>query len=168
MPSLHNLTNDALALLNAVLEASTDEEAASALEANLADTLEKLDAKIERCLLVADEMEREAESIRKIAQEYAARAKTTESRALWLKQRVLGALQAVGMEEVKTEKVRAKVALGPPAVILDENIDIDLLPSDFVKVERSIVKSAVKDAILTGESFPWARLEQRPMLRVRL
>jgi hypothetical protein len=60
------------------------------------------------------------------------------------------------------------VSAGSKPVIVDENYPISNVPDDFKKIEVSISKTAIKEALEAGEVLEFARLgEQTKILKLR-
>jgi hypothetical protein len=166
--SLHDLTNDWLRMSEGLTELENDDDARAILDEMLSDLETALDQKAERVALVIDELIRKGEAINDIAKTYQARAQRCAKRADWLKQYLLRSMQTVGKEKIEGERASVSIRLGTKKVEVDEGVDIDLIPDDLVKVERSLSLSAIKESLEAGEQLAWARIVRRPYLKVTL
>lgn len=85
----------------------------------------------------------------------------------WLEQYLKSNMERCGITEIKANdgSFTAKLTKGRASVVVeDESKFLD--DSPFVKWERSISKTAIKEAIDKGELVEGARLEQSPSLRI--
>lgn len=118
-------------------------------EITIKDTLESIDSEIDEKMLNVGrfilELEHQAEGIKSAMDRMAARRKTAEARAQWLKDYLKSAMEHTGKHKVSDADIALSLARLPPSVIVDDEL---LIPSEFkrTKTEISIDKTAIKQA----------------------
>ncbi len=133
------------------------------------DTLEalagELSAKAWNVAAVLLQMEGEAELIRRAEERMSQRRKALERRAAGLRHYLKTHMERVDVHEIRSPEFVIKVKANPPKVIVD---DEDLLPDRFKHAETvvHIDKTAIRDAIQSGERIAGARLEQGTHLEI--
>jgi hypothetical protein len=163
--SLYQLSNNYLEALDFL----TDPEADLPAEA-INDTLEALGGELEdKAINVAKflrNMEAAAEAIKAAEADMARRRKILENRAKWLKDYLKGNMEACGISKIECPYFKVAIQKNPPAVaILDESA----IPDQFKEqvITWKIDKTAIKDAIKTGETVPGAELVNGTRLAIR-
>ena len=118
-------------------------------EITIKDTLESIDSEIDEKMLNVGrfilELEHQAEGIKSAMDRMAARRKTAEARAQWLKDYLKSAMEHTGKHKVSDADIALSLARLPPSVIVDDEL---LIPSEFkrTKTEISIDRQAIKQA----------------------
>ena len=76
-------------------------------------------------------------------------------------------MEKAGISEIKSidGSFTAKLAKGLPSVVIDDEALI-ADDSEFVRWKREINKTAIADAIKSGQYVPGAHIEVRPSLRL--
>lgn len=129
---------------------------ASALEQLVMDR----DEKIENTLLFAKNLAAEANAIKAEEQTLAKRRQTAERKAEWLKGYVQSVLNG---EKFKSPRVAVSYRKSQAVVIND----INLLPSDFLRVKKEADKTAIKEILKAGGEVPGASLEDRQSMSIK-
>jgi hypothetical protein len=162
MPNLYELSEEIQSIQAAYEAGEIPEEA-------FANTLEgvqmEFDAKIEnlcklRANLLADAVAYKAESDRLKSRETAAKNEATR-----LQDYILGVLRTTGQKKVKAGIFTASIAKSPAALkIYDES----LIPKSYYVPQPDILdKTAIKEAIKSGQKVPGAELVQGEHLNIR-
>lgn len=138
-------------------------------EQALCDTLDSLDGAIEvkaqNSIAVLMEMEDYIDACKKREAQFAQRRKTAENRLKWLKDYWRDNMVAMGKDKIQTDLGPIALRNNPKSV---EITDQSQIPSDFIKVkmEQTIDKIAIKQAIEAGQDVPGAVLVQGRSVRV--
>ena len=158
--NLFELTEEYMQLLERAEDPDVDPEV-------LADTREGLTGEIEDkadgYAYVIDSINADVETIDKEIKRLQARKKMLTGNADRIKQHLWACLKAIGMRRLKTAKHSFTIAKngGKAPVMLDPALDIDALPEEFVKVEKSIAMDTVRSYLEDGVNLPFARLAER-------
>lgn len=151
------------------LDDLTDPENDLPMEA-INDTLEALGGELEdKAVNVAKflrNLESTVEAIKNAEAEMAKRRKTFESRVQWLKHYLKTNMEQSGITKIECPYFKLAVQNNPAAVtILDE----DAVPERFKEavISWKIDKTAIKEAIKSGQSVPGAELSQGTRLVIR-
>lgn len=146
--SLYELTGQYLEALDFLTDPANEIDQQTAI-----DTMEAMDGSIDDKMLNVGrfivELEHQAEGIKKAMDRMAARRKTAESRAQWLRDYLKSAMESVmehtGKHKVSDVDIALSLAKLPPSVIVE---DENLIPDEFkrTKTEISIDKMAIKQA----------------------
>ena len=165
MQSLYALTNEFQQLID--MDAENDADFADALADTLDATSEQLEDKIEATIIVARQLDTEAEAIDNEIKRLSARKKSIERNAQACRDRVLWAMENTGRDKIKRQLftiTRTK----PPAACAIENAE--QVPEQYTKLipaSRQPVKSEILKALKAGESVPGCKLEEgKASLRV--
>jgi len=77
-------------------------------------------------------------------------------------------MQGLQLEKIKGTFFTLSVGKPTRSVVLNEMTDDEImaLPKEFVRVKTEIDKTAVKAAIDSGVSVPWATIIERRSLRI--
>lgn len=82
-----------------------------------------------------------------------------------LRSAVFAAMDALGVGRMEWPEVTVSIALPRPGAVIT---DPDALPDDFVKIERTPRKDAIRNALMAGQEVPGAQLlNGMPTLHVR-
>lgn len=165
MQSLYALTNEFQQLID--MDAENDADFAEALADTLDATSEQLEDKIEATIIVARQLDTEAEAIDNEIKRLSARKKSIERNAQACRDRVLWAMENTGRDKIKRQLftiTRAK----PRAVCAIENAE--QVPEQYTKLipaSRQPVKAEILKALKAGESVPGCKLDEgKASLRV--
>ena len=164
MSNLHELTTQFRTLAEE-LERATDDEASAIMLAQLESIGSEIQYKGEDYALIADEFERRAEMKSDIAKRYHESARIEANRAELIRTRLRDAMLALGLKQIKGDRVSLTIVHGPPRVELAKDFAPEL---EFVRVKEEIDKSAIRDALKAGRDIPGASLVQEPYLKVSL
>jgi hypothetical protein len=159
------LTDQLLQAQDALTNSELDEQ-------TIADTLEGLQGevavKMEGCIAIARNLESSAEQIKAAEQQMAARRKTLEGRAEWLKGYVKTAMERSGITKIECPYFRATIAKNPPSVVVDAFAEI---PKGYLRFPDppppSADKKLIGEALKRGEAVPGAHLEQGTRLDIK-
>lgn len=164
MQTLYELTAEHQQL--ASMAANDDDGFAEALADTLDASASQLDDKIEATVIVARQLEADAEQCRAEAKRLSDRAKVLERNAAACKERVMWCLEATERKSIKRTLFTITRQAGRPIVDID---DVDLLPADYIvtKTTESPDKRALLDALKAGLAVPGCHLgEGKPSLRI--
>ena len=166
MATLYELKGDYLMLLEMAEDPDTDVEV-------LADTLESLDYEIEEkadaYVAVIGELNADVEKIDAEIKRLTARKKLISGNVDRIKQNLQDTMTAIGKKKIKTPLHAISVVKngGKTPVVVD-SVDIEELPEAFVKIEKSIDKTMIREYLESGEELPYARFgEQGYHLTIR-
>lgn len=162
--NLHELTTQFRTLADE-LERATDDEASAIMLAQLEAMGSEIQYKGEDYALIADEFERQAEMIDEIAKQYRDRALVRKNRAEMIQTRLRDAMLALGLKQIKTDRVNLTIIHGPPRVELEKDFEPGF---EFTRIKEEIDKTKLRDALKAGREIPGARLVQEPYLKVSL
>jgi hypothetical protein len=132
---------------------------AEAVDATLEGLTGELSLKAWNVAAVLLQMEGEAELIRRAEERMSRRRRALERRAAGLRHYLKTQMERIEVYEIRSPHFVIKVKPNPPRVIVD---DEERLPGRFKYTETvvHIDKTAIRDAILSGEEVGGARLEQ--------
>ena len=143
MSSLHALTTQYREIADQIASASED-EASVIMLAQLESLGSEIQYKGEDYALIADEFERRSEAIAAIATQYRERAVIERNRAEMIRTRLRDAMLALGLKQIKGDRVTMTVQFGPPRVELEKDIEPGF---EFTRVKEEIDKSSIRDAL---------------------
>lgn len=155
MATLYELKGEYLALLEMAEDPDTDAEA-------LADTLESLNYDIEEkadaYVAVIGELDNDVAKIDAEIKRLTARKKAVSGNANRIKQNLQDTMTAIGKKKIKTALHTISVVKngGKPPVDVD-SVDIEELPDCFVKIEKSIDKTMIREYLESGRELAYAR-----------
>lgn len=165
MQSLYALTNEFQQLID--MDADNDADFAEALADTLGATSEQLEDKIEATIIVARQLDTEAEACKAEARRLSERARSFERNAQACRDRVIWAMENTGRDKIKRQLftiTRAK----PKKVCAIE--DADKIPEQYTKLipeSRQPVKADILKALQAGEDVPGCKLaDGKASLRV--
>lgn len=157
MASLYQL-NNAYAQLQQMIE-----DGQEGLEDTLASITDAVEEKLEAYAMVIKNIESDVEGIKSEEKRLAERRKIMENGITRMKQTIAETLQGSGQDKVKTEKFTFSFRKSSKV----EVSDIDSLPQQFIKVERTISRSELAKALKAGEQIEGAQLVENQSLSIR-
>lgn len=172
---LFAITDDLIRLNDLLDEIEGDMSRLGEMESAITGFMDSLSgeeaAKLDAYVNLIRQLETEAAVAKAEAEQYANKARTRESRAQWLKDRLKMHMERTGQTKVETERGRT-VAIqkngGKLPLAVNEDVNLDALPLWFTKIVRSVDTDAVRTALERGEILDFARLEERAThLRIR-
>lgn len=136
------------------------------------DTLEAesmaLEVKATNVALIARNLEALAAQIKDAEQQMAARRKSYEARAEWLRGYLLAAMQTANLPAIVGPTLDIKRAKLPGRVIVDDPL---VVPQEFYRQPPppppEIDKAAIRNALKAGQQVPGAYLEQGETVRIK-
>lgn len=146
MPTLYDLSNELMSILD-------NEELTTEDEALLASLEMKLDAKVEAVLQFRQSLVADAAAIKSERERLKAREDAMNRRAEWLKTYVLETMQRTGVTKIATVTFTASVAKSPLSVRVEDGAE---LPAQFMrrKVTVEVDKKAILDQFEHGGTLP--------------
>ncbi|MFD4491684.1 siphovirus Gp157 family protein [Lysinibacillus fusiformis] len=157
MASLYQL-NNAYAQLQQMIE-----DGQEGLEDTLDSITDAVEEKLEAYAMVIKNIESDVEGIKSEEKRLAERRKVMENGVVRMKQAIAETLQNSGQEKVKTEKFTFSWRKSSKV----EVSNIDSLPQQFVKVERTISRAELTKALKAGEQIEGAQLIENQSLSIR-
>ena len=73
-------------------------------------------------------------------------------------------MKVTGKTKFKTDLFSFRIQKNPVSVKIDNEDDV---PPEYLKITTSVNKTAIKEAIESGEDIPYAHLEQSESLRIQ-
>lgn len=136
------------------------------------DTLDsmtgELEVKCQNVAMVLRNMEATAEAIKAAEAEMAQRRKALENRAAFLKSRIHGAMQTMGMKQIACPYFRITVRDNPAAV---EVYEPALIPAAYMRQPEppppAPDKKAIAEVLKKGEDVPGCRLTHGTRLEIK-
>lgn len=157
MASLYQL-NNAYAQLQQMIE-----DGQEGLEDTLASITDAVEEKLEAYAMVIKNIESDVEGIKSEEKRLAERRKIMENGITRMKQAIAETLENSGQDKVKTEKFTFSFRKSSKV----EVSDIDSLPQEYVKVERTISRAELAKALKAGEQIQGAQLIENQSLSIR-
>ncbi|WP_324730246.1 siphovirus Gp157 family protein [Lysinibacillus fusiformis] len=157
MASLYQL-NNAYAQLQQMIE-----DGQEGLEDTLDSITDAVEEKLEAYAMVIKNIESDVEGIKSEEKRLAERRKVMENGVVRMKQAIAETLQNSGQDKVKTEKFTFSWRKSSKVEISN----IDSLPQQYVKVERTISRSELAKALKAGEQIEGAQLIENQSLSIR-
>ncbi|MFJ7919711.1 siphovirus Gp157 family protein [Lysinibacillus fusiformis] len=157
MASLYQL-NNAYAQLQQMIE-----DGQEGLEDTLDSITDAVEEKLEAYAMVIKNIESDVEGIKSEEKRLAERRKIMENGVTRMKQAIAETLQGTGQDKVKTEKFTFSWRKSSKV----EVSDIDSLPKQYVKVERTISRAELAKALKAGEQIEGAQLIENQLLSIR-
>lgn len=165
MTSLYALTNDFQQLAD--MDAENDEAFAEALAETLDAQGSQLEDKIESTIIVARQLDADAEACKAEAKRLTERAKAFERNAQACRDRVLWAMESTGRDKIKRQLFTVTRTKPRDMCSIE---DADKVPEQYTKLipeSRQPVKADILKALKAGEDIPGCRLDQsKPSLRI--
>lgn len=165
MANLYEITQDYMTILAMMEDPELDPK-------TLADTMEavegELEVKAENYAKVIRNLEADVTGIKAEIDRLSERKKTIENNIKRMKEALQFSMETTGKTKFKTELFSFSVRNNAPKVVMDEEY-IENIPERFLKYsEPSINKSAIKEAIQSGEDLEGiAHLEQLTSLTIK-
>lgn len=165
MANLYEITQDYMTILAMMEDPELDPK-------TLADTMEavegELEVKAENYAKVIRNLEGDIAAIKGEVERLSAKKKTLENNIKNMKSALMMAMETTGKTKFKTELFSFGIRKNAPAVVMDEPY-IENVPERFLKYsEPTINKSAIKEAIQSGEDLEGiAHLEQSTSLTIK-
>ncbi|XRD24083.1 siphovirus Gp157 family protein [Lysinibacillus fusiformis] len=157
MASLYQL-NNAYAQLQQMIE-----DGQEGLEDTLDSITDAVEEKLEAYAMVIKNIESDVEGIKSEEKRLAERRKVMENGIVRMKQAIAETLQNSGQDKVKTEKFTFSWRKSSKV----EVSNIDNLPQQYVKVERTISRAELAKALKAGEQIEGAQLIENQLLSIR-
>jgi hypothetical protein len=126
------------------------------LKAALDSIEDGIENKAQSIVVLAKEWEAEAAAIKEEESRLARRRKALENRADSIRGYLLAQLLASGIEKLKTKLFSITVNKAKKIVVVG---DVEMLPQEFYKLEKTPLKVVIKEAIEAGHPVPGAHLE---------
>ncbi|WP_217580382.1 siphovirus Gp157 family protein [Lysinibacillus sp. GbtcB16] len=139
------------------------EDGQEGLEDTLDSITDAVEEKLEAYAMVIKNIESDVEGIKSEEKRLAERRKIMENGITRMKQAIAETLQGSGQDKVKTEKFTFSFRKSSKV----EVSDIDSLPQQYVKVERTISRSELAKALKAGEQIEGAQLIENQSLSIR-
>lgn len=157
MASLYQL-NNAYAQLQQMIE-----DGQEGLEDTLDSITDAVEEKLEAYAMVIKNIESDVEGIKSEEKRLAERRKVMENGITRMKYAIAETLQNSGQDKVKTEKFTFSWRKSSKV----EVSNIDSLPQEYVKVERTISRTDLAKALKAGEQIEGAQLVENQSLSIR-
>ncbi len=157
MASLYQL-NNAYAQLQQMIE-----DGQEGLEDTLDSITDAVGEKLEAYAMVIKNIESDVEGIKSEEKRLAERRKVMENGVVRMKQAIAETLQNSGQDKVKTEKFTFSWRKSSKV----EVSNIDSLPQQYVKVERTISRAELAKALKAGEQIEGAQLVENQSISIR-
>jgi transcription antitermination factor NusG len=145
------------------IESCVDKETGEIIDQEALDALEmEYETKVSNIACWIKDLKAEAEAIKNEKMNLARRQQICENKAESLKdylERILGGAK------FKDSKVSISYRKSE-AVEVDDDA-IDGLPARFIKIEKSVMKQALKDALKGGQKFDGCRLVEHNNIQIR-
>jgi hypothetical protein len=145
---------------NAVMALADDDSVPQEDVNNALLTLEdELQEKGENCIKYLDSVQDKIDAAKANKKKLDAYIKTLENRKKRVEKACIYALDTLQVKSIMTGWGEMKVKKNPPSVVID---DLSKVPTKFQhqKIEVTLDKIAIKNAIKAGEEVPGAHLEQ--------
>lgn len=169
--TLFDIGDDLVALEEFIASLDGDITAADeAVTAWLVSLGEEQAKKLDGYINLQKKLELEAAFARGIADEYAKRAKSKEVTIARLDQRLITHMIATNQKKIETAsgRILAIQANGGKVPLIMHDVNPDDLPPTFQKVTYAVNTDAVRRALESGETLPFASLgEKGSHLRIR-
>lgn len=145
------------------LEGCVDQETGEIIDMEALDALEmEYEKKISDIACWIKNLKAEAEALKNEKDALAKRQKVCENKAESLKNYLDRVLNGAKFKDARCSISYRK----SESVEVDENA-IEELPARFIKVEKSVMKQALKDALKGGQSFDGCRLVEHNNIQIR-
>ncbi|MBN8410728.1 siphovirus Gp157 family protein [Halomonas litopenaei] len=164
MQTLYDLAAEHQQLVN--LAADNDEDFAAALADTLDANDQQIDDKIEATVIVARQLESDAEACKAEAKRLSERAKTLERNAGACRERVMWCMENIGKKSIKRPLFTITRQAGRQIAAIDS---VDDLPDDYLVTKTTTApdKKLILERLKAGEAVPGCHLDSgKPSLRV--
>ena len=162
-PTLYEIVDDLVALEDLLDEQAEADEADADVVARWLDEIEgEFEDKVDRTVSVVRALEARRDVRKREADRLAQLARYDDHAAARIKQRVLELLDVAGRKWVVTThySVTAATAGGKQPLLVDD-VDLNALPPEFVRVRAELDQTAVRTLLESGEDISFARLGER-------
>lgn len=164
MSTLYELTEELKLLLFLAEDPETDEEA---LAGSMEAVVGELEVKADGYARVIRQLEADKAGIKAEKDRLDKRAKAIDGNISRMKAALQGAMELAGKPKFKTELFSFNIQNNPASVIIDTD-DVYKIPEDYLTYKAPEPnKTAIKDAIKSGQEFDFAHLEQSKSLKIR-
>ena len=166
MPPLYIITEEYQELLWALSSPEEEELSQEELESILKEVSDLFDKKAANIAGLFLNLEAQAKAIKEAEQRMKKRRDSLEKNSKRLRDYLLNSMQSLSIKEVKTPEYLVKIRKNPCRVDVANEA---LIPQRFKEVVESVKinKTAIKEAIRSGNQVPGATLEQGYSLAVR-
>ena len=166
--TLFELTDTITALVDDIVDAhlAGDEEELNALYDELESLYGARSEKHEGYVHVIKNAEATAKACRAEAAMFAARGKALENLAKRLKDTLLADLHQHGETQTTAGKFKLARQGGQPRVVI--HVEAAALPQDYQRVTIEADKTALKDALKSGQEIDGVELEDTEHIRIRV
>lgn len=127
----------------------------------------ELEDKVSAYGAVMKQLEAEEAAFEDLAHAYKMKAASRSDQVTALKFRLDAAMQAAGVDKLKTPTCTAYYQSSKSVAIDNEERFLDTAPDRFVTVKQYVNKTAVREALEAGEAVQGAELKSSKHLRVR-
>lgn len=158
--SLYHIKNEYLA----ACEKYFDNECSEIKQFNLDHLHDKFEEKALNVAAYYKNIQKEIEAIKEYEKDMHARRKNLENRAESLKSYIKSSMVECQINKIKGLEITLSIQSSPVSVVVD---DIESLPEEFVLVQKSADKRALKQFLETGEYLEGARLERSTSLVIK-
>lgn len=160
MFKLYELTEMYQNISNLIDEDVSNEELEKALE-QIKDNIE---VKAENTVKLIKSIEGNIDTLKEEEKRLAMKRKALENKRNGIKNYLENQLKIMDIKKVKTPLFTVAIQNNKPSVkIIDENV----IPRDFFKYTKSIVKKDILEALTNGKEVPGAEIQQTKSLRIR-
>ena len=143
----------------------SEEDETSLFEAALGAMEDAIETKAESIIVMAKEWEGEASVLKEEEDRLSKRRKALENRAKGIKKYLLSQLVVLKIAKLKTKLL--SLTVNKPRISVEIE-DINLVPEEFIRVNKEAEKSAIKRALENGAAIPGVRMSMgEPSLTVR-
>jgi hypothetical protein len=141
----------------AILQMALDEglEADEELREALLNIRDELSTKVDNVCYVIKALNEQADSLKAEAERLSEKATSRANKAARLKEYLLGNMNAAGVTKVQSAHYTVSVVKGRETVAIKSEQDI---PAQFLKVETTVKKKDLIEALKRGEEVPGAEL----------
>ena len=157
MANLYELSNQ-FAMIQQLIE-----DGAEGFEQALADIQGEISEKLDGYAMVIKNIESDIAGLKAEEKRLAERRKAMENNVVQMKERMAETLKTVDGQRLKTEKFTFSFRKSSKV----EVADMDSLPQQFIKVERTVSRSELAKALKAGEPIEGATLIENQSLSIR-
>lgn len=164
MSTLYELNNQLLELLMMAEDPDVEEDV-------LKDTMEAVEGEIEvkadGYAKVIRQLEADKAGIKAEKDRLDKRAKAIDGNISRMKAALQVSMELCEKPKFKTELFSFNIQNNPVSCVVDDSVDINQIPEEYLKITKTINKTALKEAIQNGQEFDYAHLEQSRSLRIK-
>ena len=157
MANLYELSNQ-FAMIQQLIE-----DGAEGFEQALADIQGEISEKLDGYAMVIKNIESDIAGLKAEEKRLSERRKAMENNVVQMKERMADTLKTVDGQRLKTEKFTFSFRKSSKV----EVADMDSLPQQFIKVERTVSRSELAKALKAGEQIEGAALIENQSLSIR-